>query len=196
MKYNILIVDDEKFNLDAIRRALRKENYNLFFATNGEEALEILRKEQPFQMIITDQRMPGMDGIELLQKSLEISPFSIRIILTAYTDVNAMIDAINKGHVYRYITKPWEPEDLKITIKLGLDYFKAIQEKLQLVEELKQKSRLLEKQNTELKKLAEMKSKFLVVSSHELRTPATIISGSLELLQINSKSLSEEQKKY
>ncbi|MCK5075754.1 MAG: response regulator, partial [Calditrichia bacterium] len=196
MKANILIVDDEKFNLDAIRRVLRKEkDYNLYFANNGDEALDILRNNSQMHMIITDQRMPGMTGIELLQKSLRIAPFAIRIILTAFTDSNDMIDAINKGHVYRYIIKPWNPEELKINIKLGLDYYKAVAEKLKLVEELRIKSRLLEKQNVELRKLADMKSRFLVVSSHELRTPATIISGSLELLQINNKNLSNEQNK-
>ena len=196
MKANILIVDDEKYNLDAIRRVLRKEeNYQLFFAESGDEALDILRNNAHMHMIITDQRMPGMSGIELLQRSLKISPFSIRMILTAFTDSNDMIDAINKGHVYRYIIKPWNPEELKINIKLGLDYYKAVAEKLKLVEELRIKSRLLEKQNVELRKLADMKSRFLVVSSHELRTPATIISGSLELLQINNKNFSDEQNK-
>ncbi|GAB4177371.1 MAG: hypothetical protein Kow00108_12910 [Calditrichia bacterium] len=196
MKYNLLIVDDEKFNLDAINRTLRNnKEYQLYFASNGNEAIEILEKVSPIHIIITDQRMPGMSGIELLQKSLEISPDSIRIILTAYTDIRDMVDAINKGQVYRYLIKPWKPDELKITLKLGLDYYKAMEERKRLVEELKQKSELLEKQNIELRKLAEMKSRFLVVSSHELRTPATIITGSLELLQMHKDNLDENQQK-
>lgn len=196
MPYNILVVDDEKFNLDAIRRTLRSEKeYKLYLATDGKEALQILNEVHPVHIIITDQRMPGMSGIELLQKSLAISPNSIRIILTAYTDITDMVDAINKGQVYRYLIKPWKPDELKITLKLGIDYYNAIEERQRLLEELKQKSELLEKQNIELRNLAEIKSRFLVVGSHELRTPATIITGSLELLQLHSENFDENQKK-
>lgn len=196
MPYNILIVDDEKFNLDAIRRTLRSEkDYQLYLANSSEEALKILEKIRPIHIIITDQRMPGMSGIELLQRSLTISPESIRIILTAYTDIGDMVDAINKGQVYRYLIKPWKPDELKITLKLGIDYYNAMEERRKLLEELKRKSELLERQNIELRKLAEMKSRFLVVSSHELRTPATIITGSLELLQMQSQNFTPSQKK-
>jgi len=123
--YNILLVDDELHALRALERTLRQEN-NVFTATNGEDALSIMEKNE-IALIMTDQRMPGMAGIELLAKVRQKYPDTVRIILTAYavTDKNLLVDAINVGYVYRYLTKPWEPEEIKAVVREGIKTYEA-----------------------------------------------------------------------
>ncbi|MCK5120302.1 MAG: response regulator, partial [Candidatus Latescibacteria bacterium] len=134
-RHNILVVDDEPHNLESLRRTFRRE-YNVFAAAGGEEGLSIVQ-QQKIALIITDQRMPGMTGIELLERAMAVHPRAIRIILTAFTDVDALIGAINAGGVYRYITKPWDPEELKITVKRAIELYDLTMENQRLLEELK-----------------------------------------------------------
>lgn len=123
MSYKLLIVDDEPANLRALYRLFREE-YEVITASSGAEALELLNQHD-FALLITDQRMPGMTGIELLKRIVSIRPRMVRIILTGYTDVEALVEAINCGQVYRYVTKPWDNEDLKLTVKRALQHFEA-----------------------------------------------------------------------
>ena len=109
-KHSILIVDDEPEILQSLLGLLRRE-FQLFTATSGEEALAIL-KEHPIHVIMTDQRMPGMTGVELMQRVRAEYPESIRIVFTGYADIKAVVEAINTGGLYRYITKPWDPDNL------------------------------------------------------------------------------------
>jgi response regulator RpfG family c-di-GMP phosphodiesterase len=118
MKHTILAVDDEPANLRMLERLLRRE-YSILTATSGDEALELLKRE-PVSLIITDQRMPGMTGTELLSHSIETNPDAIKIILTGYTDVDALIEAINCAKVHRYVRKPWEPIMLQETVRNAL----------------------------------------------------------------------------
>jgi Nif-specific regulatory protein len=120
-KYNILVVDDEIHNLEALERAFRGE-YRVFTALNGQEAIKLMEKEE-FALILTDQRMPGMTGIELLRISLKYFPNAIRMILTCYTDADELLEAINTGQVYRYIIKPWNAKELRITVKRALESY-------------------------------------------------------------------------
>jgi YesN/AraC family two-component response regulator len=123
MPYKIMIVDDEPANLRALERLFR-EHYEVLTANSGAEALELL-SHHDVALLITDQRMPGMTGIELLKKTMSLRPRMVRIILTGYTDVEALVEAINCGQVYRYITKPWSNEDLRVTIKRALEHFET-----------------------------------------------------------------------
>ena len=123
MPYKILIVDDEPANLRALERLFRQE-YEVLTANSGTEALELLTQHD-VALLITDQRMPGMTGIELLKKTMSLRPRMVRIILTGYTDVEALVEAINCGEVYRYITKPWSNEDLRVTIKRALENYET-----------------------------------------------------------------------
>lgn len=115
MNYTILAVDDEPANLRMLERLFRKE-HRVLTANSGEEALALLQKEQ-VSLIITDQRMPGMSGTDLLRESMRSSPDSIKIILTGYTDVEALTEAINTSRVYKFVSKPWDPIALKQTVQ-------------------------------------------------------------------------------
>lgn len=121
MRPTILFVDDEENILNALVRLFRKEDYEVFTATSGAAGLKIL-EEKDISLILSDHRMPGMTGVDFLSRAKEISPNSIRIMLTGYADLEASIAAINKGEVYRFISKPWNDEELKLTVKQSLDY--------------------------------------------------------------------------
>ena len=133
-RYNLLIVDDEK---DILRthNLTFEEDYEVFTAQSGAKALEILGK-QNIALIIADQRMPEMTGVELLEKSIAINPNMIRIILTGYTETAALIQAINKGQIYQYVTKPWDRQELRIIIKRALESYEFSIENQRLLKEL------------------------------------------------------------
>lgn len=134
MQHTILAVDDEPANLRMVERLLRKD-HRVLIAGGGEEALEILKREQ-VSLIVTDQRMPGMTGTDLLRESMKTSPNTVRIILTGYADTDALIDAINTSRVYKFVSKPWDPMQLKQTIEEALrDYEKQLEQK-RLVDDL------------------------------------------------------------
>jgi DNA-binding NtrC family response regulator len=130
MSYKILIVDDEPANLRTLARLFR-EDYEVFMAASGNEALALLGQHD-VALLITDQRMPGMTGIELLKKTVPLRPRMVRIILTGYTDVDALVEAINCGQVYRYVAKPWDNEELRLTVKRGLEHFEALKQQHEL----------------------------------------------------------------
>jgi len=113
---SLLLVDDERNILHALTRALRREGYRIFTATNAEEALEILGRED-VQVIVSDQRMPGISGTELLSRVKELHPDTMRLVLSGYTDLAAVTQAINQGAIYKFLTKPWEDEELRMQIR-------------------------------------------------------------------------------
>lgn len=180
---NILIVDDEKDNLEALQRLLRGQ-YAVTTTTSPFEALKLLQATA-FNVIISDQRMPEMTGVELLEKAKKLSPRSTRILLTGYTDIASVIDAINRGNIYRYIAKPWDPEDLKLTVRQA-------NEAHLLRKEIEEKNTVLEKALEDLKALDRAKGRFLSLISHELNTPLTVLNSFVQLLAENKKHLSED----
>jgi len=133
-RYNLLIVDDEKEILRSLKLTFA-EDHEVFTASSGAEALEILQ-QQDIALIITDQRMPQMTGVQLLEKVIQINPRIIRIILTGYTDTAALIEAINQGHIYQYITKPWERQDLRLVVRRALETYELEIENQRLLKEL------------------------------------------------------------
>ncbi|MBM4064209.1 MAG: response regulator [Planctomycetes bacterium] len=144
MKLNtILIVDDEENILNALERVLEDKGYKLFLADSGHKGLEIVRHED-IHLIVSDHRMPGMDGVKFLSEVKKISPDTIRIMLTGYADVDIAIKAINEGEVYRFITKPWNNIELLNAIKQGIEHYN-------LQKELDRLNKLIQAQNTELK---------------------------------------------
>lgn len=133
-KISILYVDDEINNLNSFKAAFRRD-FNVLLATSGREGLEIL-ENNVVHVIITDQRMPEMTGVDFLIEVLKKYTDPIRILLTGYTDINAVIDAVNKGHIYYYLNKPWDEQQLKIIIKNAFEIFKLREENKILIEKL------------------------------------------------------------
>jgi putative two-component system response regulator len=135
-RHKILVVDDEVPNLRLLRRVL-SDDHDIFEADSGAAALKVLESEA-ISLIITDQRMPSMTGVQLLEQSLVISPDAIKILLTGYTDVQALIDAINAGKIYKYIPKPWDADDLKLTVRRALEAYELKENNDRLLVELSQ----------------------------------------------------------
>ncbi len=162
MTNKILFVDDEKDILSSMRRLFMEDRYEILTAESGIEALELLRKG-PVDLIVSDQKMPKMTGVEFLQRSKEYSPDSIRILLTGYADINAAIDSINKGNVYRYITKPWNNDELRSTIRNALEFSRLRKENENLLQ-------LTQKQNLELKDFNENLEEKVKAQTKEIRT--------------------------
>lgn len=121
MTYKLLIVDDELPNLRLLERLFRHD-YQVLTASSGHEAIKLL-EQNDVATIVTDQRMPEMTGIELLKKTEELRPHMVRILLTGYTDVEALVEAINCGLVYMYVSKPWNNDDLKLRISRAMDHY-------------------------------------------------------------------------
>ncbi|AQS07341.1 ATP-binding protein [Clostridium beijerinckii] len=146
-KYTILLIDDELANLEALTRLLEEE-YDVIKAENGFEALNILKDEscsKKINLIISDQRMPGMTGVELLKQTISIVPNAIRIILTGFMDVKDIIDSINEGHIYKFLLKPLEADELLISVKRALETYELKMKNIKLIDELKQTNKKLKK---------------------------------------------------
>lgn len=135
MRYKILIVDDEASNVRALERLFRTE-YDVLTAGSGADALSLL-EHHDMALLIADQRMPEMSGVELMQRTARLRPHMVRILLTGYTDVDSLIEAINTGHVYKYITKPWKNDDLLLTVARALEHYETLKSRhnLQMINE-------------------------------------------------------------
>lgn len=140
---SILLVDDEPNILQALRRLFRAQGYQIAMAHGGQEALEIMQSEQ-FDLVISDMRMPEMSGAQFLAQAYQKWPETMRILLTGYADMASTVDAINDGHIFRYIAKPWQDAEILLVVKQAL-------EMKQLAEEKKRLERLTQQQNEQLK---------------------------------------------
>lgn len=137
-RHTILIVDDETDNLQFLKRTLRKK-YNILTAANGFEALEVVEKEgSNISLIVSDQRMPKMTGTEFLSKISEEHPYIIKMLLTGYTDLDAMVDGVNKCNLFQYISKPVDPHDLELIINDGIDAYELTLSKNTLLNDLRE----------------------------------------------------------
>jgi class 3 adenylate cyclase/ActR/RegA family two-component response regulator len=182
--YNILYVDDEINNLNSFRAALRR-NYNVFTAESGEEGIDIISKND-IHVVVTDQRMPNMTGVQFLQH-IPGDQDNIRIILTGFSDIESIIEAINTGKVYRYITKPWDKEELKITIDNAVETVMLRRNNKKLISELQANNEHLEEK---------VRSRTAEVERQkELIQAAKMQSDSL-LLNILPDEIAEELKRF
>jgi sigma-B regulation protein RsbU (phosphoserine phosphatase) len=141
--YSILYIDDEEQNLISFRSTFRRD-YHIHVATSGKEGLEIMEKHH-IQLVITDQRMPDMTGIEFLEQIVPLYPDCMRMIMTGFSDMEAIIQAINKGNIYRYISKPWNREELKMNIDSALEVYNLKSQNKHLIEDLKEANLNLER---------------------------------------------------
>src|SRR5262245_29769088 len=174
-KPTLLVVDDEPDLVQSVQDLLRFD-YRVLGVTRASEGLRVMEKER-VHIVMSDQRMPEMTGVEMLRRVKEMHPDTIRLLFTAYADISAVIDAFNEGNVYRYIAKPWEVEELKAVLKQAFEFYQLQEERRKLVNEVQAKNMLLLSANTELRRANEMKKGFIKVASHELRTPLTILIG-------------------
>jgi response regulator RpfG family c-di-GMP phosphodiesterase len=134
VKINVLYIDDEVNNLTAFKATYRRV-YNIYTAESAKEGRGILDKND-IEIILTDQRMPEVTGVEFLQSIIEDNPNPIRILVTGYSDVTAVIDAVNKGQIYRYIAKPWDNDDLRITIDKAFEIYSLRKKNKKLTNDL------------------------------------------------------------
>jgi signal transduction histidine kinase len=175
----VLVVDDEPDVVKSVQDLLRLD-YEVLGATRAQDGLRIMQ-ETEVHIVMTDQRMPEMTGVEFLRRLRGEHPEAIRLLFTGYADVKAVIDAINQGNVYRYISKPWDPDELQTIIRQAAEHYDLLVERKSLLAELQAKNRELEKANAELQEANQLKSLFIQVASHELRTPLMILLGLSEL---------------
>lgn len=178
-RHTVLVVDDEADVVSSVKDLLRLD-YKVLGATKVSDALSLLEKE-PVDVVMTDQRMPETNGVELLKQVRVKYPDAVRLLFTGYADIRAVVDAINEGNVYRYITKPWDPDELMAVLREACDRHDLVTQRNSLLEELKEKNAQLERANAELRHSDELKNAFIRVASHELRTPLTILLGISDL---------------
>lgn len=168
-KIRILYIDDEINNLHAFKANFRRK-YEIYTASNTLEARKTLQSI-PLHIIIADQRMPGATGVEFFNSIKENYPDPVRILLTGYTDVEALVDAINKGQIYRFIRKPWDDFELQNTISNAYEIFNTRKE--------------LEKKMDELEKANDELSRFIYSASHDLRSPLMSVLGIINLSRLD-----------
>lgn len=198
-KYSILYVDDEEFNLTSFKAIFRRD-YNILTAISGKDGLQIL-KDNPVHLIITDQRMPDMTGVEFLESIAEDYMFVRRIIITGFSDMEAIIRAINRGNIYRYITKPWDVNDLKITIANAINAYATdtknrnltieLQKQLLQINELNQEQirlqeerhkqeaekLILEAESKQLREVQKIREEVSNMIVHDLKNPLGLVIG-------------------
>jgi signal transduction histidine kinase len=187
----LLVIDDEVDITKSLYRQLRRK-YKVLTATSGSDALKIM-ETNPVQVILSDQRMPEMTGVDFFSKIKDQYPDALKLILTGYSDIEAVVDAINEGQVFRYLTKPWNPVELELALKEAFEkheliiYNKKLLNQLQeananLEEKVKQRTNELELVNERLKTLNKEKNKYIGIVTHELRNPIGNIYNISELL--------------
>ena len=176
-KISVLYVDDERHNLYAFRASFRND-YQIFIAESAEEGRLILA-EQLIHVVVADQRMPKETGIEFLESIKKTHPYCMRILLTGYTDIQAVISAVNLGNIYRYLQKPWQEEEIKEAIQSAFEVYDA---RLQLIEK-----------NLELEKAYRELDKFVYSASHDMRSPLMSILGIVRLSRLENDSSNSEK---
>lgn len=190
-KHTILLVDDEISVIKALQRLFRKEGYEILTASNGQEALEQLKTmKKRVSLIISDQRMPGMTGVQFLEASKKILPKTIRFLLTGYADINAVIDAINKGGIHRYLIKPWQDNDLIQQVRDGLEQYELILENKRLLVLVNKRNKELNALNRQLEQKVEERSKEIIKKNKEIESSFyNTVRAFASLLEIHAPAL-------
>jgi response regulator RpfG family c-di-GMP phosphodiesterase len=173
-EHTVLCVDDEKNILHSLRRLLRQERYRLVTASSGLEALSLLERVVA-HVVISDQRMPEMSGVEFLSRVKDRHPDVIRIILSGYTDVDSITEAINKGHIFKFLLKPWNDENLKIEIRQALQQYDLIQDNRRLHERVLHQNEQLLKINETLEVIVAERTRELELKNQALELSHAIL---------------------
>lgn len=187
----LLIVDDEDEILKSLYRQFRRD-YQVYTARSAEEGFRLLM-ENPIQVIISDQRMPEITGSEFLGKVKTEYPDAIRLLLTGYADIQAVISAVNEGNIFRYVTKPWDPVELSTIVRQAFERYHLLVENRKLLVELQTGNARLEQRVAErtaelkdaldkLQTVNMQKDLYMGMAAHDLRSPITVIQGFTDLL--------------
>lgn len=181
-KHTILVVDDEPTILKSLRRMLQSQ-YHVLTTSSVEEAFALL-EQNDVHVVMSDQRMPEMNGVEFLAIVKDLYPDCARVLFTGYTDTQSAIEAINSGQVYCYIPKPCVPSELKLMLRQATEHYDLVRERRRLLEQLRDINGQLERRNKDLQvannklqELDRLKNVFMEVVSHELNTPIAIAQG-------------------
>jgi putative nucleotidyltransferase with HDIG domain len=177
-QHTVLFVDDEINILKAVQRLLRHEPLELLCASRAQEALDLLSRH-PAQVVITDQRMPEMSGVDLLSAVRERHPDVVRMMLTGYTEMTIAVDAINRGEIFRLITKPWNDEELKATLRQACDHYDLKQEIKRLNQVTREQNFKLQDMNRNLEQKVRERTKQLAQKHQELRQAYVQTIGAL-----------------
>lgn len=167
-RQTLLIVDDESNVLKSLKRLLFDTDYRVLTAESGDEGLKMFENESSIQLVISDYRMPEMNGVEFLKRVKELYPDTIRIILSGYADVIAIVEAINDGEVYKFISKPWNDQDLLTTVMRAFEQYNLVQENRHLNEELLKRNKELEEAAQELERKVQERTKDLGMKNRAL----------------------------
>jgi signal transduction histidine kinase len=192
-KEPILYVDDEPENLQGFNYLMRRE-FQVYLASSATQAIDILRNNT-IKVILSDQRMPETTGIELLEKIIDEFPDIIRIIVTAYSDAETILQSINFGKIYHFIIKPWNNNELNIVLRRAVETYNLKRDKLQLVNFLQKANLELAEAKEKAEESDRLKTSFLANISHEIRTPLNAIVGFSNLL-INNPVDQEMSKQF
>lgn len=172
----ILFVDDEPNILRALRRLfIDEDNYELLIAESGDEGLKILEQEDNVSVVVSDYRMPGMNGVEFLSKVHDRWPKTIRIVLSGYADTASVVEAINIGHIYKFIPKPWNDDELRVNISNAVETCSLNQKNDTLSEELSLKNDELSNLNTGLEEIIKERTEALELRSQVLQLSQDIL---------------------
>lgn len=171
----ILFVDDERNVLRSLERLFLEEEYEIFTAASGREGLETLEQSGPFQLIVSDYRMPSMNGVEFLSEVYRRWPETERIILSGYADTAAIVAAINEGRIYKFIAKPWNDDELLQTIREVLDRYELRASNRRLLEELSIANTGLKALNDNLNKIVDERFKIAMSQSRALHSFQSVL---------------------
>lgn len=194
----ILCVDDERNVLRSLERIFLDDDYVILTASSGEEGLELLDQAPQVQVVISDYRMPGMNGVDFLKEVFTRHPESIRIVLSGYADTAAVVAAINEGKIYKFIPKPWNDDELRVTVAKALEHFQSHRRNLQLTQELHLRNEELRELNASLERLVTERTSELMRQNRALLHARNVLNylpvGVLglshegEVLQINREA--------
>jgi len=173
----ILCVDDEKNVLKAIERLFLDSDYEILTAESGDKGLETLTNNGTIQLVVSDYRMPGMNGVDFLREVYKKWPETIRIVLSGYADTALIVEAINDGHIYKFIPKPWNDDELKVTIAKALDYYNVQQKNIQLTIALEESNEELRDINSNLENLVEERTSELMLQNRILTASQNILDS-------------------
>ena len=195
-KINVLVLDDEENILSSLKRLFINESFDIFTTTDYKKAMDTLGEEE-IKVVMSDQRMPEITGVDFLKQVKAKHPDTIRILFTGHADIQAAEDAINLGEVYRFINKPWNTEELKAALRQAVKHYDLVIENRELFESTKIKNEELEILNRKLKNMYEVQREFTSTVSHELRTPLASIKSSVDLVLSGAPGeLTEDQTKF